>query len=501
MKKIPLFISVFLPIILFMGLFYSISVTTFYTQAEHQYRLDTNKALISTLQYARSLISERWQTEPRPLGQTYKNKKSYVARTISKELSLFSLPSTSGLMVIDTAGRRVIETYPKKSRRLKYADIQNHLHHKTSRIKPFSLPSPQGGYAVITYFAPLDVHLVAYDRLSFESSSLYESVKSWGYLTLPIMVMFIAAILVLICLRAFITPIQKLIKILVEAIQKDDFKTRIPLSGSSEMQSLSEQINTLFTYINKRDDILAKHADYLEDLVKERTRDLQSTQQQLVRHERLAAVGEFASSIAHELRNPLASIKIGVEKLEKLATLPNDLKRTALVKKEILRLENMLTGILSFTANRPNTTEILEAGEVIEQAIPSIESFRADQNLSLKIIGKKSRTKIAIDKNKTMQAILNVAKNAFDAAPPESMITITLHETDKDFCIDVHNEGDPIPSGITSRLFEPFYTTKSGGTGLGLPTTKRILEEMGGNITLRTEHNYGTCFSIHLPLA
>ncbi len=499
--KIPLFVSVFLPITLFLGLFYGVSVATFYKQAEQQYQQDTNKTLSSALQYGRSLLSARWNTEERPLGSAYQNKKDYIDRAISNELSLLSLSPTSGLMLVDTEERRILTTYPEKSRALKYADIQNYLHHKTSSVESFKLEGEQSGYALITYFAPLDVHFIAYERLSFESSSLYENVKTWGYMTLPVAIFFIGIILVLICLKAFIQPIQKLTKTLSETIQKDDFKTKIPASGSSEMQSLSDQINTLFSFINRRDEKLAKHADYLEDLVDERTTDLQAAQKQLVQHERLAAVGEFASSIAHELRNPLASIKIGVEKLEKLASLPNDQKRAQLVKKEILRLENMLTGILSFTANRPNTIDMIEAHEIVEQALPSIESFSEDKGIRIKIIGKESHCKVSIDKNKTLQAILNVAKNAADACPPESTITITMHETDKDFCIDVHNEGDPIPGDIVERLFEPFYTTKSGGTGLGLPTTKRILEEMGGNITLRTEHNYGTCFTIHLPLA
>lgn len=499
--KIPLFISVFLPIALLMGLFYSVSVATFYKQAEHQYQLDTNKTLSSALQYGRSLLSARWKTEERPTGSAYKDKKEYINRALSNELSLLSLSPTSGLMLIDTKAKRVLATYPEKSRTLKYANIQEHLLHKNSSIEPFKLIGEQGGYALITYYAPLDIHFIAYERLSFESSPLYEGVKNWGYMTLPSVIFFIGIVLVLICLKAFIQPVQRLTRTLAEAIQKDDFKTKIPASGSSEMQSLSDQINTLFSFINRRDEKLAKHADYLEELVDERTTDLQAAQKQLVQHERLAAVGEFASSIAHELRNPLASIKIGVEKLEKLASLPNDQKRARLVKKEILRLENMLTGILSFTANRPNTIEHVEAQEIIDQAIPSIESFGSNKDVFVNIIGKESHQRVAIDRNKTMQAILNITKNAFDAAPPESMITITLHQTDKDFCIDVHNEGDPIPGDIVERLFEPFYTTKSGGTGLGLPTTKRILEEMGGNITLRTEHNYGTCFTIHLPLA
>lgn len=496
----PLFTSVFIPMLILIMAFYAISVSSFSRFAEEQYQQDTNKTLKSAVHYAQLTLSHIWNTQERPTSLHTASKREYIKSKVSPTVSRLPFSPTSGMMIVDADSKMVLATYPADARALRFDDIQHNLANKTGSIHDFQLPDGDG-YTVATYFAPLSVHIIAYDRLNFASSPLYESVKTWGYRIMPSTAFILALLLILICLKTFVNPMKKLVKQLSGTIQADNFNTQVPLEGSAEVQMLTEQINTLLTFLRRRDEKLAEHAEYLEEQVQERTKDLKLAQGQLVQHERLAAVGEFASSIAHELRNPLASIKIGVEKLEKLAELENDKKRTELVKKEILRLENMLTGILSFTANRPNTIDVMPAKRLIEQAAPSIESFTHEKNIKLNIIGKDSARHVSADKNKTLQAILNLTKNACDAAPPESTLTITLHETPKDFCIDIHNEGDPIPNEIVNRLFEPFYTTKPGGTGLGLPTTKRILEEMGGNITLRTEHNYGTCFTIHLPLA
>ena len=284
-----------------------------------------------------------------------------------------------------------------------------------------------------------------------------------------------------------------------ESIKTETFKGRVPPKGSAELQTLARQFNTMLAELNARDKTLKNYAETLESQVKERTEELMATQGKLVLHERLAAIGEFASAIVHELRNPLSAIKMGVDQL-KLSEQGNEKnnRRLSLAQEQITRLDDMLSGILTFAATRPTQVEAFAISEIMKQTEDMLQAYGEKKALKLKFMGFDQPAIIEADRNKLQQALLNVLKNACEHAPEKSEVSTVVSTKDKHVHVSVNNKGDAIPEEMQKRLFEPFFTTKKGGTGLGLPTTRKLMQEMGGDISIVSDAQNGTTVTLVL---
>lgn len=219
---------------------------------------------------------------------------------------------------------------------------------------------------------------------------------------------------------------------------------------------------------------------------------------QLSESSRLASIGQFASGIVHEIRNPLATIALALDHLQTLDDLQDgSAKRIALAATEVARLERLLEDILLYA--KPLTLQ-REDSDIIELLKSTIagESGATDR-FDLQI---SDCPLLSIDRDRMHQVLLNLVRNARQASPEGDAIVVRCEPAEGDWVeIVIQNAGEPIPPRILERIFEPFVTTKSNGTGLGMPIVRRIVEAHGGHVAVTSDALDGTRVTLRLPIA
>jgi hypothetical protein len=226
-----------------------------------------------------------------------------------------------------------------------------------------------------------------------------------------------------------------------------------------------------------------------------RTADLQAAQAQLVQQEQLAAIGEFAAMIVHELKNPMTTVLLGLERFHKTAATAADQLRAELALSEVQRLKRLLSEILLYA--KP---QILQRTVInLNQFIPAvIQPLLPQVNCPIEFTPSQGDLRVWGDRDKLQQALTNVIENGCEATEKDVRIQVSM-QSDRAH-IQIHNSGAQIPPDCLARLTEPFYSTKPSGTGLGLAIVKRIIEAHDGQITIASEAPSGTTVSLILPI-
>ncbi len=238
----------------------------------------------------------------------------------------------------------------------------------------------------------------------------------------------------------------------------------------------------------------------LEQEVTLRTQELQAAQIKLVEQERLAALGEFAAMIVHEIRNPLTTMTMGLNYAKK--NLPGELaqERLTLSLGEAERLERLLREILMYAKPQSLKLEEIEINTLIQELLISLREMPEAQNRQINLTPSSLPVKIMGDRDKLQQVFINVIRNACEAISVEEAVHCKIEGLQSDrICICVHNGGEPIPSEVLSNLTKPFYSTKPQGTGLGLAIVKRIITAHNGKLSIQSDES-GTVVSIKLPV-
>lgn len=487
----PTAFAVLLTLSLVGGLGYKIS--------EQIYNYQTEQTLTNNLKLSHGALKEGWQNTSGAALRTEKVLRNYTGSIMGGRLDLLGFPENSGVMVIDSYTGVILQTYPHGETPLDL-EITDSLR-KTIKEAVSIEPLEKGGFVASRAFSPLGVHLIAFNRMGFEQTQTAPLMRITIMSTLGLTLVLIITLMVGLMRYSVIRPLQTMNKNMHDILREGDFHHEVPHhNGAKEIQELTIQFNTLLSFLEERDNALKAHNEKLEDIVEERTQELKNTQEKLVLGERLAAIGEFASSVAHELRNPLSSIKMGVEKIAGLHGIEgNDRRRLELIQKEVDRLSSMLKGILSFAAPSPLQITSSKLAHIMDDLEPIIKGMAEKDNVLLNIDPIKD-VHITADVHKLKQALINCVKNATEAAPQGSEVSVSLDIGSAFAMLHIKNGGEPIPEEAQKRLFEPFFTTKAEGTGLGLPTTKRLLNEMGGDIYVKSDEASGTICTLKLPI-
>jgi len=221
----------------------------------------------------------------------------------------------------------------------------------------------------------------------------------------------------------------------------------------------------------------------------------EAMQAELERGRRLAALGEMSAVLAHELRNPLASLKGHAQLLEEdLAEDPRRLPKVTRLVGEALRLEKLMTDLLAFVANGELRAAPVDPNDVLRAAARGLDPAL----LALRFL-EPSVTLVA-DADRLEQAVENVLRNAVQASPPDRRVEAHLEVDGGELTFVVRDHGAGIKAGEEQRIFEPFVTGKLRGVGLGLPITRRIMELHGGQVTACHPSGGGAEFRLTLPL-
>jgi hypothetical protein len=228
------------------------------------------------------------------------------------------------------------------------------------------------------------------------------------------------------------------------------------------------------------------------------------------RADRMATIGELASGIAHEIRNPLAGIQGAIQILAE--GLPKEDGRrqvTDEIQKQIYKLERLVKDLLNYAKPVPKNYLSTDVNELIDKVLSFfVIQQRNSENFKIKKHFFSPLPRVFIDPNSMEQAFLNIVLNAQKAMPKGGTLTVSTclvnggeKETEiREIQIIFEDMGIGIPKSNLSKIFNPFFSTRSDGTGLGLSITKNIVEQHGGSIEVESQVNVGTKFTITLPL-
>ena len=230
--------------------------------------------------------------------------------------------------------------------------------------------------------------------------------------------------------------------------------------------------------------------------------ELLAAQTELVRKTRTAAMGEIAASVAHEVRNPLGALNSCAELLQMNPHISGeDAEHLDVIRVEARRLNQIVSEFLAFGRPRPPQFEAVDLHELIDETFAVLQ--RDDRCPSSIVFLRQldpSVQEVRADRDQLRQVFWNLFLNAVQAMKEKGELHVETRRLRSYVEILVRNTGPEIPAAVLPNIFDPFYTTKSGGTGLGLAVVRRIVEEHGGQIAVDSQHGVGTCFVLSLPL-
>ncbi|MBW2145822.1 MAG: PAS domain S-box protein [Deltaproteobacteria bacterium] len=231
------------------------------------------------------------------------------------------------------------------------------------------------------------------------------------------------------------------------------------------------------------------------------TNDLRENRDRLVRAERLSAVGEMSAGVAHEIRNPL--VAIGGFTRYILKRMPQDdqnRKHLEIIVKEVDRLENILRGILDFVRLaevHPTPTDI---NVIIRQIFEMLEPELLEASIKARKELSNDLPELHIDPDRIRQVLINIYRNAIQAMPESGTLTVRSFQRNGRVIVEVEDTGIGIPNPEDPKIFEPFYTSKNTGLGLGLTISSQVLKIHGGIISARAGRDRGTVIIIEIPI-
>lgn len=226
--------------------------------------------------------------------------------------------------------------------------------------------------------------------------------------------------------------------------------------------------------------------------------ELQSARDRLVREEKLAAIGRFASGIAHEIRNPVAVI---LSSAEMAASGRGGISRDeldAIVLEESRRLSRLTTDFLEYARGRSPEMRSTELSSLLGYVADATRAVGSEAGVNVGLASIREQV-VLLDPFQIHQALVNLTMNGIAACAPGGRVTIGADERERDLSIWVENDGGAIPTETVPKLFEPFFTTRERGTGLGLPIAKSIAQAHGGDLHLSKNEPACVRFSIEIP--
>jgi signal transduction histidine kinase len=248
---------------------------------------------------------------------------------------------------------------------------------------------------------------------------------------------------------------------------------------------------------------LQEYAQGLEGMVETRTTALQSAQSQLMRAEKLAALGTLAAGVAHEVNNPLqpilSSLEMAMEDIDAGRPVERELLEYAV--NDVVRIKRIVSNLLDFA--RPTQSQDVLTPTDVNTLVNEVLSLA---NKQLQVHGIKVQTEfgtprlISANRDQLKQVFLNLLVNAMDAMKNGGQLRISTSEHENFAAVIVSDSGTGIPQETLQKIFDPFFTTKPSGTGLGLSVSHSIIEGHGGNIAVNSDIGEGTTFTVRLPI-
>jgi signal transduction histidine kinase len=249
--------------------------------------------------------------------------------------------------------------------------------------------------------------------------------------------------------------------------------------------------------------IQMNYALHLEDMVAERTEELRSAQQLLVRSEKLASIGQLAASIAHEINNPLQPIVVILDDMLNDVRESNsvDVRAIKIIQESVERIRRIVSQLLEYTGKRSSGEEmgLVQVDKILENIMSLNRKFFQQHNVKI-VTNLQALPPVYGSKDKLEQVFMNISINAQAAMPQGGTLTVSTRGEGDNVLVVFEDTGIGIPPEYMDKIFDPFFTTKQEGTGLGLFVSYGIIQSHNGVIEVKSEVNKGTCITIKLPV-
>lgn len=231
------------------------------------------------------------------------------------------------------------------------------------------------------------------------------------------------------------------------------------------------------------------------------TQELKQSRDKLIQAERLATAGKMATSFAHEIRNPLSSMRMLSQLLRQKPELTEEQRQSLqYILEEIERIDTIVKGMMDFA--RPTSLKPVQQPlePLLRDVLALMQANLTHHKIELQFELTADLPEFEFDSDKIKQAFMNVVLNSMEAMPQGGVLTVSTSNMDNGVSIEVADTGVGIPETDIPHLFEPFFTSQDKGTGLGLANVKRIIEEHGGTVAIESTLDEGVTVSIWLPL-
>lgn len=276
-----------------------------------------------------------------------------------------------------------------------------------------------------------------------------------------------------------------------------DVEERMSSLLSVQLQGL--QVSYSISLYPEMSDSLQHFMTVAEDrlLQQQRSKWLKN-EEEVFRSERLRAVGELAAGMAHEIRNPLTAIR-GFLQLSRGQAF-NIAPWYEVIMGEVTRVTDLTAEFLQFSKPHANHMKPEQLGHCLERVMSLTESDAASRGHRITLEMTNEPVVIIMDRDKIVQVLINLIRNAFEAMTDPGEVHMDLLQNGDAVLISITDTGSGIPENSLSTIFNPFYTTKEEGTGLGLALCQKIVQDHNGKITVHSEMGIGSTFTLHLPM-
>lgn len=285
--------------------------------------------------------------------------------------------------------------------------------------------------------------------------------------------------------RRITGPLKKLVEATVK-ISKEDFSQKIDITSQDEIGNLAQSFN-----------------DMSHKLLLARER-MEVASNKLIQAEKLASIGRISAGIAHEIRNALTSVKLNIQKLVQSDRLDETEKEHLSISQEgIGQMEKFVKELLDFTRVSELNLARFSLEQILDESIKTLADTLELKKVVLEKNYEEGLPQVLVDADKLKQVFLNILRNAYEAVEEKGKINIFLsllkEQEGSKIRVFISDNGSGIPEENRETIFEPFYTTKASGIGLGLPIARKIIEQHRGTIRVKENAAQGTSFEILIP--
>lgn len=475
--QLRIFLSMIFLILIASLLIAAVSIFQFKKEAQeyHQDRLERKEiAIVEHINYVLRTTSFPLTQENIPF--IFKEKIHELADIHSMEINFYDF---DGALIISSKGSFSLDTLKPQIPQITLKILKNTFEKRFVEFEAKDDKLFRSSYSYIkdNQFKPLAILNLPYEE---DTSFYYNELRNFLFRFAQVyVVMFIIAIILSYFISTYIT---QSLKIIADKIQETNINQ---LNQKIELEDGSKEINLLISAYNNMVDKLEESAT------------------KLAQSERETAWREMAKQVAHEIKNPLTPMRLTVQSFqrkfnkddEKINEKLNDFSSTII--QQIDTMSAVANAFSNFATMPAQQNETLNVVKIVQLALEIFnEEFINFKYSDEEIISKLDRTQL-------IRVITNLVKNAIQAIPEEQenkQVNVMVCKEDNNVIITVKDNGKGIPAEIAERVFEPKFTTKSSGMGLGLAIIKKIVENYYGTITFKSQENKGTKFKVSFPI-